>query len=426
MATRALRHRNYRLLFTGQLLSLIGTWVQSVAQSWLVYRLSGSPVMLGLVAFAGQVPYLFLAPIAGVVTDRVPRRQLILTAQILAMLQAFVLAGLTLGGVVQVWHIFCLALGLGVVNVFDMTARQSFVVEMVGKDDLMNAIALNSSIVNSGRIVGPAIAGVMVAAIGEGYCFLVNGLSFLAVIVGLLLMHLPQSPRQEETASPLQRFREGWSYVRHHAPVRSLLLLLGTVTMMNYPMVLLLPVFADRVLHGGPKTLGFLMSSLGVGAILGSLYMASRPGVRGLTDTIAAATACYSVAVILFASSSHLLFSSLLLMPVGTCLMLQYAGINTSVQTIVPDTLRGRVMGFYALMFMGTTPIGSLLGGWLAKWIGAPGTVALGGSVCLVAAFFFNRKRPIVREALSRVSEPSAPIIVPTPAPVISGVSPGG
>ncbi|MBI4460832.1 MAG: MFS transporter [Acidobacteria bacterium] len=408
VATRALRHRNYRLFFAGQLFSLVGTWVQSVAQAWLVYRLTGSPVMLGVVAFASQVPYLVLAPIAGVVADRVSRHKLILAAQVLAMVQAFVLAALTLSGRVEVWHVFFLALGLGIVNVFDMTARQAFLVEMVGKEDLLSAIALNSSIVNAGRIIGPAVAGITVAAVGEGYCFLLNAVSYAAIIVGLLLMRLPVLREHGSVGSPLERLQEGWSYVRRHRPVRSLLLLLGILTMMNYPLVLLMPLFADQILGGGPKTLGFLMSSIGAGAILGALYMASRTSLQGLTRKIALATACYGLAVIFFAASANLLLSALLLAPVGFCLMLQIAGINTSVQTIVPDALRARVMGFYALMFMGTTPVGSLMGGWLAKLIGAPWTVALGGAVCLVAAYSFNRQRPIVRAALRRAAERDA------------------
>ncbi|MFB3139774.1 MAG: MFS transporter, partial [Candidatus Acidiferrales bacterium] len=287
--TRALRHRNFRLFIGGQLLSQIGTWVQMVAQIWLVYRLSGSPVMLGLVGFANQIPYLLLSPVAGVVADRVNRRRLITLTQILAMLQAFLLAGLTLAGVVEVWHIFCLALLLGVIGVFDMTARHSFLVEMVGKEDLMNAISLNSSVYNSGRILGPAVAGVLLAAIGEGYCFLLNGCTFLGVIIGLLMMRLPPPP-SEPHPSPFEHFQEGWNYIRHHAPSRALLLLLGVASIMNYPILILMPVFAESILHGGPRSLGILMSSMGVGAILGSIYMAARPGVRGLSRMITAAT----------------------------------------------------------------------------------------------------------------------------------------
>ena len=296
---------------------------------------------------------------------------------------------------------------------------------MVGKENLMNAIALNSSIVNSGRIVGPAIAGVLVATIGEGYCFLVNGLSFLAIIAGLLMMCLPPSIQRSDTTSAVERFLVGWRYISGHAPVRHLLLLLGTVTRMNFPMIVLMPVFADRVLGGGPKTLGLLMSAIGAGAILGSLYIASRTSYYGLITRIAFATPVYALVVILFSFSRNLIISCLLLAPIGFCLLLQYAGINTSVQTLVPDALHGRVMGFYALMSMGTTPFGSLLGGWLADWIGAQRTVALGGLMCLIAAYLFWRPRAVVNDALvlvlkEREQQGSMPFALEGPAGLAS------
>lgn len=413
--TRALRHRNFRLFIGGQLLSQIGTWVQMVAQIWLVYRLSGSPVMLGLVGFANQIPYLLLSPVAGVVADRVNRRRLITVTQILAMLQAFLLAGLTLAGVVEVWHIFCLALLLGVIGVFDMTARQSFLVEMVGKEDLMNAISLNSSVYNSGRILGPAVAGVLLAAIGEGYCFLLNGCTFLGVIIGLLMMRLPPPP-SEPHPSPFEHFQEGWNYIRHHAPSRALLLLLGVASIMNYPILILMPVFAESILHGGPRALGILMSSMGVGAILGSIYMAARPGVRGLSRMITAATISYSVALILFAFSRTFHLSALLLVPVGFGMTVQMAATNTTLQTIAPDALRGRVVGFYGMMLMGMAPFGSLMAGWLAGWIGAPFTVAMGGVVCIAAALVFLRHRPVVKAALIQAMEQNVEML-PVPIP---------
>ena len=415
VVTRTLRHRNFRLFITGQLLSLIGTWVQMVAQIWLVYRLSDSPVMLGLVGFASQIPFLLLSPVAGVVSDRVNRWRMVTVTQILAMLQAFLLAGLTLAGVVEVWHIFCLAFTLGVINVFDMTARQSFLVEMVGKEDLMNAIGLNSSVYNSGRIVGPAVAGVLLAAIGEGYCFFLNGCTFLAVIVSLLMMRLPALPR-EELASPFEHFREGWNYVRHHAPSRALLMLLGVASIMNYPILILMPVFAESVLHGGPKTLGILMSSMGVGAILGSLYMAARTGLRGLSRMITAATISYGTALILFSFSQNLYLSALFLLPVGFGMLVQIAGTNTTLQTIAPEALRGRVVGFYGMMFLGMTPIGSLMAGWLADRIGAQFTVALGGAACIAAALVFLRHRPLVRAALIQTMEQNVEML-PVPIP---------
>ena len=424
--TRALRHRNFRLFLSGQFLSLIGTWVQNVAQSWLVYRLTGSAVMLGLVGFAGQIPYLVLSPIAGAITDRMNRRWLVTVTQILSTIQAVILAVLTLTGSVKPWQIFCLALGLGIVGVFDLTGRQTFIVEMVGKEDLMNAIALNSSVYNSGRVIGPAVAGVLVALIGEGWCFMVNAASFIGVIIGLLMMRLPPAVRKTEALSRLQHFREGWDYVRNHAPSRSLLLLLGISSITNYPFLVLMPIFADRVLGGGPKTLGLLMSSTGVGAIIGALYMASRSGVRGLSRQITASTIVYSLALLLFAFSRSVHLSMLALAITGAGLLLSVAGTNTTLQTIVPDALRGRIIGFYGMMFMGMAPIGSLLAGWLANVIGAPNTVAIGALVCVVAALIFNRNRQPIRAALRQAMLQQDMDMVPVPSPDIeSGLEHG-
>lgn len=415
--TRALQHRNYRLFLSGQFLSLVGTWVQNVAQAWLVYRLTGSSVMLGLIGFAGQIPYLVLSPIAGVVADRTNQRWLVTAAQVLATLQAVLLAVLTLTNVVKPWHIFFLALGLGIVGVFDMTGRQTFLVEMVGKENLMNAIALNSSVYNSGRVLGPAIAGVLVAVIGEGWCFVVNAASFLGVIAGLLMMRLPPYQRRADAGSAMEHFREGWNYVRTHAPSRALLLLLGVASITNYPFLVLMPIFADRVLHGGPKTMGLLMSATGGGAVLGALYMASRTGVRGLSRTITATTLMYSAALILFSFSRNVHLSMLALAATGAGMLLSVACTNTSLQTIVPDALRGRVVGFYGMMFMGMAPIGSLLAGWLAGIIGAPNTVAIGAMICIIAALIFNHHRPVVRAALRQAMMQQDMAMVPIPAP---------
>ena len=407
-STRALRHRNFRLFIIGQGLTLVGTWVQSLAQSWLVYRLSRSPVMLGLVSFASLAPYLVLSPIAGVVCDRVNRRKLILVMRFLAMVQAALLAVLTLTGRVEVWHVFYLALALGIIGVFEMTARQSFLVEMVGKEDLMNGIALNSSVYNSGRIVGPAIAGLMVAAVGEGWCFAVNSVSFLAVIVSLLMMRHAPPARPVEQISPLEHFREGWNFVRGHAPSRALLLLLGLTSVMNYPYLVLMPVFADTVLQGGPKALGLLMSANGTGAIVGSIYMATRTGLTGLSRTITRMTILYGVALVLFALSPDLRLSMLLLLPVGFGMMVAVAATNTALQTLSPDPLRGRVLGFYGMMFVGMTPIGALLAGWAGGLIGAPLTVISGAAFCVAGALIFNRKRPVIRAALREFMDQQA------------------
>jgi len=420
--TRALRHRNFKLFLSGQFLSLIGTWVQNVAQSWLAYRLTHSSFMLGLIGFAEQIPYLVLAPVAGVVADRMNRRWLVTLTQILAAIQALALALLTLFRVVTPMQIFWLALGLGTVGVFDMTGRQSFLVEMVGKEDLMNAIALNSSVYNSGRVIGPAIAGILVAVIGEGWCFVVNAASFVGVIVGLLMMRLPQWQRPHGLVSPVQHFREGWEYVRHHAPSRALLLLLGISSLANYPFLVLMPIFADRVLHGGPKTLGILMTSTGVGAVAGALYMAGRVGIKGLSRQITVSTILYSGSLILFAFSRNIPFSMLVLALAGMGMLLSVAGTNTSLQTIVPDPLRGRVVGFYGMMFLGMAPIGSLLAGWAGGLIGAPNTVAIGAVIAILAAFAFNRQRPLVRQALIQATMPQSMAMVPVPTPQLGGM----
>ena len=416
---RALQHRNFRLFIVGQGITMIGAWVQMVAQAWLVYRLSQSSVMLGVVSFASLIPFLVLAPVAGVVCDRVDRRKLLLLVRFLAMFQAALLAVLTLTETVQVWHIFYLALALGVIGIFEMTARQSFLVEMVGKEDLMNGIALNSSVYNSGRIVGPAVAGVLVAVVGEGWCFAVNAVSFLAVIVSLLMMRLPPFPRPVERFSPLEHFREGWEFVRGHAPSQALLLLLGLTSVMNYPYLVLMPIFADTILEGGPEALGLLMSASGIGAILGSLYMATRTELRGLSRTITVMTILYGIALVLFALSPNLYLSMLLLLPVGFGMMVAVAATNTALQTLSPDPLRGRVLGFYSMMFVGMTPIGSLLAGWGGDWIGAPLTVITGAAFCIAGALLFNRKRHLIRVALRQFMDQQAEDFaapVPTPA----------
>ena len=400
--TRALRHRNFRLFIAGQFLSVIGTWVQVVAQSWLVYRLSHSSVMLGLVAFAAQIPYLLLAPVAGVIADRMSRHRLVILTQTLAILQACVLAGLTLAGVIKVWHIFSLALVLGFVSAVDTPARGSFIAEMVGKEDLMNAIGLNSTVMNSGRLIGPAVAGVLVTILGEGYCFLINAFSFLAVIAGLLMMRLPRSPLRKTPVPHRRHFQEGWSYVRNHVPTRTLLLLMGLVSIMSHPYQVLMPVFADQILQGGPKALGILMSATGVGAVLGSIYTASQTSIRGLGRTIPVATAAFSTALIIFAFSRSLYFAVPFLLLAGYGMMVQTTSIHTALQTIVPDALRGRMMGFYTMMFLGMPPFGSLMAGWLGDLIGAPFTVAFGAVVCIAGTMAFNRQYPVIQSTLEQ------------------------
>lgn len=400
---RALKHRNFQLFFSGQLISLIGTWMQSVAQSWLVYRLTGSSLLLGAVGFANQIPVFLVAPLGGIVADRQNRHRVVIATQTVSLILAFILAGLTLSGKVQVWHIFVLAALLGVVNAFDIPGRQAFLVDMVGKEDLMNAIALNSSMFNGARIIGPAIAGVLVAQIGEGWCFFVNGASYIAVIVGLLLMRIQGKRRVESSASPLAAILEGFQFARNTAPIRALLLLLGLVSLVAMPYTVLMPIFADRILHGGARGLGLLMGATGVGALLGALTLAARSGVSGLGRWVAFSCAGFGISLVLFAFSRHFWLSAALLLPVGFCMMLQMSSSNTLIQTMVPDALRGRVMALYSMMFMGMAPFGALFGGALADGVGAPLTVALGAVASIGGAALFYARLPELRVEARRL-----------------------
>jgi MFS family permease len=389
---RALRHRNYRLFFSGQIISLVGTWMQNIAQSWLVYRLTGSSLLLGLVGFAGQIPVFLLSPVGGVFADRHSRHRIVIATQVSAMLLAFVLSALTLLEHIQVWQILVLAALLGVVNAFDIPARQAFIVEMVNGEDLINAIALNSAMFNGARILGPAIAGVTVVAIGEGWCFFANGASYIAVIVGLLLMVVTPRPRDRRVASGLESIIEGFRFVAHTGPVRALLLLLGLVSLTGIPYAVLMPIFADRILHGGARGLGLLMGSTGIGALAATLALAARRGVHGLGRWVRYASMGFGASLILFSVSRSFLVSVLLLLPAGFCMLLQMSSSNTLIQTMVPDALRGRVMAVYSMMFMGMAPFGALLAGAAANRLGAPLTVALGGAICIVGSVIFGSR----------------------------------
>jgi MFS family permease len=400
---RALQHRNFQLFFSGQLISLIGTWMQNIAQAWLVYRLTGSSMKLGAVGFAGQFPVFLVAPLGGIVADRRNRQRVVIATQIASLILALVLAALTLLGVVRVWHVFVLAAALGVVNAFDIPARQSFIVDMVGKEDLMNAIALNSSMFNAARIIGPAIAGILVAKIGEGWCFFANGISYIAVIIGLMMMRVERPSRLAHSASPLAHIIEGFRFVSHTAPIRALLLLLGLVSLVAMPYTVLMPIFADRVLYGGARGLGILMGATGVGALLGALTLASRSGVRGLSRWVAFSCGGFGASLVGFAASRVLWLSATLLLPVGFCMMLHMSSSNTLIQAIVPDHLRGRVMAVYTMMFMGMAPFGALLGGALADRLGAPITVAMGGVAAMGGAIVFGLHLPKIRVEARRL-----------------------
>ena len=397
--TRALQHRNYRLFFGGQSASLVGTWITRVATSWLVYRLTGSELLLGVVGFCGQIPTLLLAPIAGVLVDRWPRHRILLVTQILSMLQSFLLGGLTFAGVIQVWHVLVLQIAQGVINAFDTPARQTFVIEMVeDRADLPNAIALNSSMVNGSRVIGPSIGGAIIAAVGEAWCFTIDGISYLFVIASLLAMRLsPCASRAEPGTNMLEELRTGVAYVAGSVPIRTALILLAIVSTMGMPYTVLMPVIAANVLHGGPSTLGWLMTATGVGALAGTVYLASRASVVGLGRVISAATLLFGLSLIAFAASRVLWLSLLLLPLVGAGFMAQMAATNTILQTIVDDRFRGRVMAFYTMAFLGTAPLGSLLAGVLASRMGAPKTIALGGAACVAASVWFHSKLPLLR-----------------------------
>ena len=393
---RALRHRNFQLFFGGQVISLTGTWMQSVAQAWLVYSITKSSFLLGAVGFASQIPVFLLAPLGGTVADRTNRHRLIVATQTASMILAAILAWLTLSHRVHVPHIFILAALLGVVNAFDIPGRQSFLIDMVGKEDLMNAIALNSSIFNGARVIGPAVAGILVAKIGEGWCFALNAVSYIAVIVGLLMMSVRCEPRGSNN-SPLADIVEGFRWVNRTKVIRALLLLIGLVSLVGMPYTVLMPIFADQILHGGARGLGILMGATGVGALLGALTLASKTGVKGLGRWVAITCAGFGVSIILFSFSRYFWLSVALLLPAGFSMMLQMACSNTLIQTMVPDQLRGRVMALYSMMFMGMAPFGALLGGALAHRLGAPITIAIGGVACIAGAIWFGRLLPAMR-----------------------------
>jgi MFS family permease len=396
--TRALRHRNYRLFFSGQTVSPVGTWITRIATSWLVYRLTHSVFLLGVVGFFGQIPTLLLAPFTGVLIDRWNRHRILVVTQVLAMLQSVALAVLTLAGIITVTEILALQVVQGIINAFDTPARQTFVVEMVtDRADLPNAIALNSSMVNASRIIGPSVGGIMIAAVGEGWCFAFDAVSYLAVIASLLAMRLEKFSPPAANTRMLDELRTGFRYVTRFPPVRDSLLLLALVATMGMPYNVLMPAIAASVLHGGPHTLGYLMTAVGVGALGGAFYLASRRSVLGLGGVMVAATGTFGVGLIAF-SFSRVLWLSLLLLPfVGAGMMVVMASTNTILQTIVEDDMRGRVMSFYTMAFLGTAPLGSLLAGFAADHIGPTKTVTLGGVACALAAVVFAARLPRLR-----------------------------
>jgi len=399
LLVRALRHRNYRLFFGGQGISLVGTWMTRVATGWLVYRLTGSAFLLGLVSFSSQIPILLLGPFAGVWVDRLNRHRVLVVTQALSMVQSFALAGLALAHIITVHEVILLNLFQGAINAFDMPARQAFLIEMVeDREDLGNAIALNSSLVNAARLIGPSVAGLLIAAVGEGYCFLIDGFSYVAVIASLLAMSVTPRVIEHARETVLSELREGWEYVRGFPPIWSILLLLSVISLVGMPYTTLMPIFAGKILHGGAHTLGFMMGAVGVGALTGAVRLAARKSVLGLGRVIAMTSAGFGAGLVAFSLSHELWLSLVLLVVTGFCFMQQMASSNTILQTITEDSKRGRVMSFYSIAFQGVAPFGSLTAGAIASRIGAPHTLTIGGAVCVCGAGWFAMQLPAIRK----------------------------
>ncbi|HEX4348004.1 MAG TPA: MFS transporter [Vicinamibacterales bacterium] len=420
---RALAYRNYRLFFGGQVVSLVGTWITTTATNWLVYRLTGSALLLGVVGFAGQFPAFLLGPFAGIFVDRWDRHRLLVVTQTISMLQSFALAVLTLSGRITVEWVIVLSIVQGVVNAFDMPGRQAFLLTMIeSRDDLGNAIALNSSMVNVARLLGPSIAGIIIAATNEGWCFLIDGVSYIAVIIALLRMTIPVvAPRTTKRPGAYQQFHEGFQYAFGFHPIRSIILLLAVVSLVGVPYSVLMPVFATEVFHGGPHTLGFLMTASGCGALVGALWLASRKSVIGLGRIIPIATALFGAGLIAFSFSRALWLALPCLTLAGFGFIVQMAASNTVIQTIVDDEKRGRVMSFYMMAFLGTAPFGSLIAGSLSSRIGAPHTLQVGGVCCIAAAAWFWSALPGIRVLIRPVYQRLG--ILPEVAEAISSAS---
>lgn len=413
-AWRALRHRNFRLFFGGQSISLIGTWMTRVATSWLVYKMTGSALLLGTVGFAGQIPTFLLAPLAGVLVDRIDRRKVLVWTQSLAMVQSLLLAWLTLSHRITIAEVLALSVMQGLVNAFDMPARQSFMIKMVDdKADLSNAIAINSSMVNVARLVGPSLAGMLIAATNEGWCFLADGVSYIAVIASLLMMRLAATSEKRATTTMVAQLREGWTYVANFAPIRTILLLFGLLSLMGWPFMVLMPIFAVQVLHGGPHTLGFLMGAVGVGSLACAFSMVLRRTVRGLTKMLPIGAAAFGAGLVSFGLSQTLWLSMAMMLVTGFGMMQGLTASNTILQTLVDDKMRGRVMSYYTMAFMGMAPFGSLLAGALAHAIGAQRTVIVSGVACILGSLWFWSRLKGIRDQMRPIYERLG--IVPVP-----------
>ena len=397
---RALKYRNYRLFFGGQIVSLTGSWITITATSWLVYRLTGSALLLGVVGFASQFPSFLLTPFAGIFIDRWNRHRLLVATQAMSMITSFVLAALTLTGTITIPWLIAVSIVQGLVNAFDMPTRQAFVVALIeDKNDLGNAIALNSSMFNAARLLGPTIAGAIIAAANEGWCFLIDGVSYLAVLGSLLAMRVGATRTTAGPhASPFEQFKEGWNYAYTHRAIRSIITLIALVCLVGVPYTVLMPIFAATVLHGGPHTLGFLMTASGGGALLGALYLAGRRSTAGLGRIIPMAASVFGVGLMMFAFSRVLWLSIALMVLTGFGFMVQVASSNTLLQIIVDDSKRGRVMSFFLMSYFGTTPFGSLIAGWMSERFGAPWTLALGGVLCVAGAIWFATRSSLEYE----------------------------
>jgi MFS family permease len=403
---RALGHRNFKLFFAGQSISVIGTWMTRLATSWLVYRLTHSALLLGVVGFSGQIISFVLGPFAGVWVERLNRRNLLVWTQAAAAIQSLALAALTLAHVINLWEIIALSALQGLINSLDMPGRQSFLVQMVeDRNDLSNAIAINSSMANGARLIGPAIAGLVIAAFGEGWCFLIDGVSYFAVIASLLLMRIKPWQVRRTATSMLEQMREGWDYVRTFRPIRTILLLFALLSLMGWPYSVLLPVFAGQVLHGGPHTLGWLTGASGVGALASGLSLAIRKSILGLTRMLQIAAAVLGGALILFGLSHTLWLSLVLMVFVGFGLMQGASVSNTIIQSLVPEDKRARVMSYYTMAFFGGAPFGSLLAGTLAHRLGAPHTVMVTGAFCVAGSLWFTLALPKVRAVMRPIYE---------------------
>ncbi|WP_371379688.1 MFS transporter [Sporomusa aerivorans] len=402
LLVRALRHRNYRLFFTGQTISMTGTWMQDIAINWLIYQLTGSPLMLGTVNFCSKIPGLLLGPLAGLVADRFNKHRIIIFTQCMSLLQALVMAMLVLSNRIEVWHVIALGTLLGCIQAFDLPARHAFIVDMVdNREDMNNAIALNSIIINAARLVGPSVAGILIAIVGEGVCFLLNAGSFIAVIAALRAMRIRAEPIEHHEQSLGRDLREGFTYAYKFLPIRYLLLLLWLICFLGMPYIVLMPIFADEVLGGGSYILGFLFSATGLGAICRAAFLATRPSVAGLENIIPAAAGVFGLALAVFSQNTAVWLALIIMFFAGIGMIMHSIATNTLLQTVVADDKRGRIMSIYSMAFQGMTPLGSLLAGFLAERIGAPATEVMFGFACVLGAVLFYNCLPKMKAHMS-------------------------